>query len=159
MKTNLVATGVFVISAVLLFGAGLFLVGDRQNAFSRHHDFYTEMSNVNGLAPGSKVRISGFDAGEVISMQIPDRPSEKFRIKLHADKKLNNLIREDSVVSVESEGIVGDKFLASASTPNSSSIRATSAQLKQQMLRFMAKDVTPIRRREGSKAGRASRLA
>jgi phospholipid/cholesterol/gamma-HCH transport system substrate-binding protein len=100
MKTNLAATGVFVISAVLLFGSGLFLIGDRQNAFSRHHDFYTEMSNVNGLAPGSKVRVSGFDAGEVTSLQIPDRPSGKFRIKLHVDKKLNNLIREDSVVSV-----------------------------------------------------------
>jgi phospholipid/cholesterol/gamma-HCH transport system substrate-binding protein len=111
MKTNLAATGVFVISALLLFGAGLFLIGDRQSAFSRHHDFYTEMSNVNGLAPGSKVRVSGFDGGEVTSLQIPDRPSGKFRIKLHVDKKLNQLIREDSVVSVESEGIVGDKFL------------------------------------------------
>jgi phospholipid/cholesterol/gamma-HCH transport system substrate-binding protein len=111
MKTNFAATGVFVISAVLLFGAGLFLIGDRENAFSHHHDFYTEMSNVNGLAPGSKVRVSGFDAGEVTSLQIPDRPSGKFRIKLHVDKKLNNLIREDSVVSVESDGIVGDKFL------------------------------------------------
>jgi phospholipid/cholesterol/gamma-HCH transport system substrate-binding protein len=111
MKTNLAATGVFVISAVLLFGAGLFLIGDRQNAFSHHHDFYTEMTNVNGLAPGSKVRVSGFDAGEVTSLQIPDRPSGKFRIKLHVDKKLNNLIREDSLVTVESEGIVGDKFL------------------------------------------------
>jgi phospholipid/cholesterol/gamma-HCH transport system substrate-binding protein len=111
MKTNLAATGVFVISAVLLFGAGLFLIGNRENAFSHHHDFYTEMSNVNGLAPGSKVRVSGFDAGQVTSLQIPDRPSEKFRIKLHVDKKLNNLIREDSVVTVESDGIVGDKFL------------------------------------------------
>jgi phospholipid/cholesterol/gamma-HCH transport system substrate-binding protein len=111
MKTNLAATGVFVISAVLLFGAGLFLIGDRENAFSHHHDFYTEMSNVNGLAPGSKVRVSGFDAGEVTSLQIPDRPSGKFRIKLHVDKKLNNLIREDSVVTVGSDGIVGDKFL------------------------------------------------
>jgi len=111
MKTNLAATGVFVISALLLFGAGLFLIGDRQNAFSHHHDFYTEMSNVNGLAPGSKVRVSGFDAGEVTSLQIPDRPSGKFRIKLHVDKKLNNLIREDSLVTVESNGLVGDKFL------------------------------------------------
>ena len=65
MKTNLAATGVFVISAVLLFGAGLFLIGNGQDAFSHHHNFYTEMSNVNGLAPGSKVQVSGFDAGDV----------------------------------------------------------------------------------------------
>jgi phospholipid/cholesterol/gamma-HCH transport system substrate-binding protein len=111
MKTNLAATGVFVISAVLLFGAGLFLIGDRESAFSHHHDFYTEMANVNGLAPGSKVQVSGFDAGDVTSLQIPTHPSGKFRIKLHVDEKLNHLIREDSVVSVESDGIVGDKFL------------------------------------------------
>jgi len=111
MKTNLAATGVFVISAVLLFGAGLFLIGNGQDAFSHHHNFYTEMSNVNGLAPGSKVQVSGFDAGDVTSLQIPTHPSGKFRIKLHVDEKLNHLIREDSLVSVESDGIVGDKFL------------------------------------------------
>jgi len=111
MKTNLAATGVFVISAVLLFGAALFLIGNRQDAFSHHRDFYTEMANVNGLAPGSKVQVSGFDAGDVTSLQIPTHPTGKFRIRLHVDEKLNHLIREDSVVTVESDGIVGDKFL------------------------------------------------
>jgi phospholipid/cholesterol/gamma-HCH transport system substrate-binding protein len=111
MKINYAVVGAFVLSAVLLFSVGLFLIGNRHKAFAHHVDFFTKLSNVNGLSPGSKVRVSGFEAGQVTSVEIPDRPSAKFRLKLHVDNKLHNLIRSDSYVTVESDGLVGDKFL------------------------------------------------
>ncbi len=111
MKINYAVVGVFVLSAVLLFSAGLFLIGNRHKAFAHHVDFFTKLNNVNGLSPGSKVRVSGFEAGQVTSVEIPDRPSAKFKLKLHVDDKLHNLIRNDSFVTVESDGLVGDKFL------------------------------------------------
>jgi phospholipid/cholesterol/gamma-HCH transport system substrate-binding protein len=111
MKNHLAAAGVFVISAVVLFSLGLFLIGDHHKAFSHHLDFYTDLTNVNGLPSGAKVRVSCFDAGQLINIQIPDRPSGKFRLKLHVDDKLSKLIRTDSLVSVESDGLVGDKFI------------------------------------------------
>src|SRR3984957_9646629 len=111
MKINYAVVGVFVLSAVLLFSAGLFLIGNRQKAFVHHVDFFTALNNVNGLSPGSKVRVSGFEAGQVTSIEIPDRPSAKFRLKLHVDNKLHNLVRNDSFVTVESDGLVGDKFV------------------------------------------------
>jgi phospholipid/cholesterol/gamma-HCH transport system substrate-binding protein len=111
MKINYVAVGTFLVVALLLFSVGLFLIGDRQQAFSRHDDYYTELRNVNGIVPGSKVRVAGFDAGQVTSLQLPDMPSAKFRLKLHLDEKLRKLIRTDSLVTVESDGLVGDKFL------------------------------------------------
>ncbi|HKN72188.1 MAG TPA: MlaD family protein [Terriglobales bacterium] len=111
MKINYAVVGVFVLSAVLLFSAGLFLIGNRQKAFVHHVDFFTSLNNVNGILPGSKVRVSGFEAGQVTSVEIPDRPSDKFRLRLHVDSKLHRLIRDDSFVTVESDGLVGDKFL------------------------------------------------
>jgi len=111
MKINYAVVGVFVLSAVLLFSAGLFLIGNRQKAFVHHVDFFTSLNNVNGISPGSKVRVSGFEAGQVTSVEIPDRPSDKFRLRLHVDSKLHRLIRDDSFVTVESDGLVGDKFL------------------------------------------------
>jgi len=111
MKINYAIVGVFVLSAVLLFSVGLFLIGNRHKAFAHHVDFFTKLNNVNGLSPGSKVRVSGFEAGQITSVEIPDRPSAKFRLKLHVDNKLHNLIRDDSFVTVESDGLVGDKFL------------------------------------------------
>jgi phospholipid/cholesterol/gamma-HCH transport system substrate-binding protein len=111
MKINYAVVGVFVLSAALLFSVGLFLIGDRQKAFAHHVDFFTALNDVNGISPGSKVRVSGFEAGEVTAIEIPDRPSDKFRVKLHVDSKLHRLIRDDSFVTVESDGLVGDKFL------------------------------------------------
>jgi phospholipid/cholesterol/gamma-HCH transport system substrate-binding protein len=111
MKINYAVVGVFVLSAVLLFSVGLFLIGNRHKTFAHHVDFFTKLNNVNGLSPGSKVRVSGFEAGQVTSVEIPDRPSARFKLKLHVDNKLHNLIRNDSFVTVESDGLVGDKFL------------------------------------------------
>jgi len=111
MKINYTAAGVFVFSALLLFGLGLFLIGNNHNVFSHHVDFLTELTDVNGISPGTKVKVSGFDAGQVTTIEIPNRPSGKFTMKLHIDNKLKDLVREDSFVTVESNGIVGDKFL------------------------------------------------
>jgi phospholipid/cholesterol/gamma-HCH transport system substrate-binding protein len=111
MKINYAVVGVFVLSAVLLFSLGLFLIGNRQRAFVHHVDLFTLLNDVNGISPGSKVRVSGFDAGQVTNIEIPDRPSDKFRLKLHVESKLRPLIRDDSFVTVESDGLVGDKFL------------------------------------------------
>jgi len=111
MKINYAVVGVFVLSAVLLFSLGLFLIGNRQKAFVHHVDLFTSLNDVNGISSGSKVRVSGYDAGQVTGVEIPDRPSDKFRLKLHVDSKLQPLIRDDSFVTVEADGLVGDKFL------------------------------------------------
>ena len=53
MKINYAAIGVFVLSAVVLFSVGLFLIGNSHEAFSHHVDFFTELTNTNGISPGS----------------------------------------------------------------------------------------------------------
>jgi phospholipid/cholesterol/gamma-HCH transport system substrate-binding protein len=110
-KRYLAAAGAFVILSVILFGAILFLLGDRNKAFTHHVDFYTELTDINGIEHGAKVRVSGFEAGAVNGIELPSHASGKFRIKLHVDNKLHALIRTDSQVTVESDGLVGDKFL------------------------------------------------
>jgi phospholipid/cholesterol/gamma-HCH transport system substrate-binding protein len=129
MKINYAAVGTFVVTAIVLFGIGLFLIGDRHKAFSHHVDFYSDLADVNGLNPGTKVRVDGYDAGQLERLQIPDRPSGKFRLKLHVDDKLHNLIRTDSIVSVESDGLVGDKFILIKSGSDSSPEAANGATL------------------------------
>jgi phospholipid/cholesterol/gamma-HCH transport system substrate-binding protein len=111
MKINYTVVGVFVLSAVLLFSVGLFLIGNRQKAFVHHVDFFTSLNDVDGISPGTKVRVSGFEAGQVSGIELPNLPADKFRLKLHVDSKLHRLIRDDSFVTVESDGLVGDKFL------------------------------------------------
>jgi phospholipid/cholesterol/gamma-HCH transport system substrate-binding protein len=103
--------GVFVATGVSLFTLGIFLIGNQHKAFARHFAVYTEFANLDGVAKGTKVRVAGMDAGEVVDIGVPDRPPGKFRLKLSIEQRLHALVRTDSVVTIATEGVVGDKFL------------------------------------------------
>ncbi len=111
MKNHNVVIGIFVTVAIVLFGACLFLIGNQHRAFNRHVVFYTNFQSVDGLPKGATVRVNGMDAGQVVNIQIPASPAQKFRLKLDVEDRLHGLIREDSFVTVETEGLVGDKFV------------------------------------------------
>src|SRR5271156_3452043 len=103
--------GLFVVVGLALFTLGIFLIGDQNQAFTHHFEVYTEFTNINGLAKGAKVQVSGMDAGEIVDIGVPNQPASKFRLKLRLDQKFHPLVRTDSVVTIATEGIVGDKFL------------------------------------------------
>jgi phospholipid/cholesterol/gamma-HCH transport system substrate-binding protein len=112
MKNKNGIIGAFVIAGLLLFTAGLFLIGDRHQAFARHVEYYAEFVNLAGVSKGSKVRVSGVDAGQVTDIKIPGSPSSRFRVELRIDEGLRGLVRTDSVVTIGTEGVVGDVFLS-----------------------------------------------
>jgi phospholipid/cholesterol/gamma-HCH transport system substrate-binding protein len=111
MPNRNVAVGIFVVAGLALFTLGIFLIGNQHKAFARHFEVYTEFANLDGLAKGAKVRVSGMDAGEVVDIGVPIQPASKFRLKLRIEQRLHPLVRTDSVVTIVTEGVVGDKFL------------------------------------------------
>jgi phospholipid/cholesterol/gamma-HCH transport system substrate-binding protein len=110
-KNRLAAVGAFVIVGLLLFAVGLFLIGNRRLLFVDTIDVYAEFQEVASLMKGGKVRVAGMDAGEVDEIEFPRGPSEKFRVKMRIRKDLHPLIRLDSVASIQSDGLVGNKFV------------------------------------------------
>jgi phospholipid/cholesterol/gamma-HCH transport system substrate-binding protein len=111
MSNRNISVGVFVVGGVSLFTFGIFLIGNQHKTFARHFDVYTEFANLDGVAKGAKVRVAGMDAGEVVGIGVPDRRPAKFRLKLSIEQRLHILVRTDSVVTIATEGVVGDKFL------------------------------------------------
>src|SRR5262245_44824872 len=109
---RLVGVGVFVVSGLLLFAIGLFMIGDRQMAFAKKFTIYTEFGRITGLQPGAIVRVAGAKAGTVRTIVPPGRPSEKFKVELEITEELHPLVRTDSVAAIETEGLVGGSFLA-----------------------------------------------
>jgi phospholipid/cholesterol/gamma-HCH transport system substrate-binding protein len=106
------SVGLFVFGGLVLFGIGMFLIGDRHQLFARNIEYYTEFKNLSGLTAGAKVRVSGLDAGEVLAIDIPDSPTARFRLRFRVDAKLQALVRGDSVISIDREGVVGGTYLA-----------------------------------------------
>ena len=136
--------GIFVIAGLLLFAIGLFMIGDRRMAFATKFTLYTQFARITGLQPGAIVRVAGARAGSVIQILPPGRPSEKFRVQLEIIEDLHQLVRTDSVATIETEGLVGGTFLAIAAgsdyaavAPPGSTIRGKEpfalADLMQQM--------------------------
>jgi hypothetical protein len=96
--------GLFVIGGLVLFGIGMFLIGDRHQLFARQTEYYTEFANLSGVTTGAKVRVSGLDAGEVLAIEVPDSPAARFRLRFRIDAQLRALVRSDSVVTIGREG-------------------------------------------------------
>jgi len=109
--SRLAVVGLFVLMAGLLFALGLFMIGDRRALFSRDFEIYTEFARLGGIQKGAIVRVAGADAGEVDEIRVPRNPSEKFRLKLRVLEDLRGLVRTDSVASIQTDGLVGNKFI------------------------------------------------
>jgi phospholipid/cholesterol/gamma-HCH transport system substrate-binding protein len=108
---RLAGVGVFVLGGVLLFTVGLFMIGDRQMAFAKKFTLYTEFKKITGLQPGAIVRVRGAKAGAITEILPPNTPSGKFRVKVEITEDLHQLVRTDSLATIETEGLVGGSFL------------------------------------------------
>src|SRR6202030_1443490 len=64
-----------------------------------------------GLAKGAKIQVAGFDAGDVAEIGVPKTPAAGFRLTLQITDQVRGLIRTDSVATIATEGVVGDKIL------------------------------------------------
>jgi phospholipid/cholesterol/gamma-HCH transport system substrate-binding protein len=111
MSRRYVAVGLFIVAGVTLFALGIFLVGSRHEAFSHHLMLYTEFANLDGVTKGSKVQVAGMDAGEVTKVVIPPSPDGRFRVQMKVDEQFHGMVRTDSLVTVDTEGVVGNTFL------------------------------------------------
>src|ERR1700729_1763783 len=111
MQNKSLTVGTFVLAGLVLFMAGLILIGNRHEAFARHVDYYAEFTNLAGLSKGSKVQVAGMDAGQVLDVEVPGSPSARFRVKLRIDERLKGLVRTDSVATIGTQGVVGETFL------------------------------------------------
>lgn len=110
-KSQLAAVGAFVILGLGLFAVGLFLIGDRRMLFIDRFEVNAEFREIAGLEKGAVVRVGGMNAGEVESIQFPASPSGRFRVTLRVRSDLRPLIRQDSVASIQNDGLVGNKFV------------------------------------------------
>lgn len=103
--------GAFVLGGLLLFAGGLFLIGDRRLFFEPQFELNSTFSKVTGLQAGTTVRLAGLEAGEVMEIELPRRPSERFRVRMRLREDLRALVRTDSTAAIQTDGIVGSAFI------------------------------------------------
>ena len=101
--------GLFVLTGLLFMIFCLYMIGRNRNMFHSTITIYTYFQNVNGLMPGNNVRFSGIDVGTVkrISL-ISDTAVE---VSMVIDMKVREHIKNNSVASVGTDGLMGNKLI------------------------------------------------
>jgi outer membrane protein OmpA-like peptidoglycan-associated protein len=103
--------GIFVAFALAALSVGIFLIGNKEFLFNKTYRLKTDFPDVGGLDKGAEVRVGGIHEGTVSRIDLPAEPGGKVTVemKLHSDTQ--NLIRKDSVASIKTEGLLGDKYI------------------------------------------------
>jgi phospholipid/cholesterol/gamma-HCH transport system substrate-binding protein len=104
--------GGFIVVSLIAFGVMIFWVGDRQFLFSPTHRIRTPFENVAGLDEGAPVRAGGVRIGTVERIQLPSQPGEKVTVEMELTDSARDVVKKDSIASIETEGLLGSKYVA-----------------------------------------------
>ncbi len=103
--------GLFIVTTLLILAAGIFLIGEKRFLFRRTYRLEAQFQNVAGLNNGADVRVGGIHLGTVNYISLPNGPSGKLTVVMDMADSTKNIIRQDSVATIKTEGLLGDKYV------------------------------------------------
>jgi outer membrane protein OmpA-like peptidoglycan-associated protein len=103
--------GAFIVGTLLILATGVFLIGEKEFLFSPTFPLKADFQNVAGLSVGADVRVGGLREGTIQRIELPSRPDEKVTVVMKMQDSTRNIIRKDSVASIKTEGLLGDKYV------------------------------------------------
>lgn len=104
--------GLFIVASLAILFAGVFIIGNQQGLFTHTYHLRTEFATVSGLLSGAEVRIGGLRKGTIEAIRLPESPLGKVSVTLSLDRSTSKLVKTDSLAAIETEGLLGNKYLA-----------------------------------------------
>ncbi|MGC2449082.1 MAG: MlaD family protein [Candidatus Sulfotelmatobacter sp.] len=104
--------GAFIVVTLAILVVGVFIIGGKQYLFSSTYQLKAQFVNVAGLDAGADVRVGGVHSGTVRNIVLPHKPGEKVTVFMDMGKSTHEIIKQDSVATIETEGLLGNQFLA-----------------------------------------------
>jgi phospholipid/cholesterol/gamma-HCH transport system substrate-binding protein len=104
--------GAFILITLAILAAGVFIIGSKEYLFRSTYQLKAQFDNVAGLAEGADVQVGGVHSGTVTAIELPHRPGEKITVIMYLDKSTHEIIKRDSVASIETAGILGNQYVA-----------------------------------------------
>jgi outer membrane protein OmpA-like peptidoglycan-associated protein len=103
--------GLFIVPTFLILAAGVFLIGEKRFLFRHTYRLEAGFQNVAGLDNGAGVRVGGIHLGTVKYISLPSGPNGKLTVVMDMADSTKNIVRQDSVASIKTEGLLGDKYV------------------------------------------------
>jgi phospholipid/cholesterol/gamma-HCH transport system substrate-binding protein len=110
--TRTARLGAFIVVTLAILAAGIFIIGSKKYLFSSTYKLNAQFENVAGLAAGADVQVAGVHSGTVLRIDLPHKPGEKVTVVMELAKSTHEIVKQDSLASIETEGMLGNQYVA-----------------------------------------------
>jgi phospholipid/cholesterol/gamma-HCH transport system substrate-binding protein len=105
-----VKVGIFLAIGIVVILGSIFFIGGEKSIFKSYINLHAHFDQVQGLAEGSVVSLSGITIGNVQKINfLSDKNS--LDVVMRVDKEFLPRVREGSQVEIRTQGALGDKFV------------------------------------------------
>lgn len=114
LKWSELRVGITVLVSAVTLAVLLFLMSGTRGLFSKRIMLQSYFDNASGLREGAPVRLSGVDVGNVIHIRVvPDKDKQQTPVEviMKVSTKYGFNLRRDSVISLETAGVLGETYL------------------------------------------------
>src|SRR6266478_328670 len=105
--------GILVITSFALLALGIFFIGGSSGFLTPKYNVFAYFQNANNLKAGAEVQLEGVTIGNVrrVSISMQADPKKAVEVELRLDEKYKNIIRTDSMLTIGTIGLLGDKYV------------------------------------------------
>lgn len=104
--------GIFIFIGSTLLVIGIFMLGNKEALFKPTFLVKAYFHNIEGLRNGAPVRLSGIDAGAVQDIKVVGDTVSLIEVTMRLLTEIEHFIRVDTQAEIQTEGLVGNKFIA-----------------------------------------------
>lgn len=103
--------GLFVALGFFGFIFIVFNISGGRGVFSNDYFLYGKFHHVKGLNFGSEVSLAGLRIGTVKKIDVVEGTEKQLVVELAISRDMMNRVREDSIATIKTSGILGDKYI------------------------------------------------
>lgn len=120
---NELKAGLFVIVSTTLVATLILVMGKEHQIFASQSPFYSQFADVKGLSSGAPVRLGGISIGRVDEVGFSsDENDPSVHVRLLINDSYLDRVREDSVATIDTQGLLGDRFISLSSGSSGASL-------------------------------------
>lgn len=103
------AVGIFISLGIVILLVAVFTIGNQRKSFIHSFRLHVIFDNVQGLAPGNNIWLSGMKVGTV--RKVDFYGNARVAVTLDVERRAQPHIRKDSKAHIGTDGLVGNKIV------------------------------------------------
>lgn len=104
-----IVVGIFVLLGIVIFVAGVFVLGGQQKRFTKSIRVHAVFNNVGGLKAGNNVWFSGVKIGTVKGIHFFG--NAQVEVDMNIEQSSQQYIHKDAGATISSDGLIGNKIV------------------------------------------------